>query len=338
MDKDPSNTRNKDLYNKINNEIKSIEAEEAKIRSKAQWREEGETSSEYFCSLEKRRGANKSMRSVQRLKDAPIVTGTGDMLKETRQFYVDLYTEEGMGKSAQDMMLNKIKTKLTDEQAQLCEGEVSYDEITQAVSQTLNDRSPGTDGLTYEFYKSFWQLLGKDLVKVFNHSFENKELPESQKYGLLTLLFKKGERALLSNWRPVSLLNTDYKILAKALSVRLSKVLANIVSDDQTCGVPGRTILNNAFILRDLVVICKQKNIPVAIIRIDQMKTFDRVNWSFMYTTLRAFGFKDNFIQWIQLLYNGAKSIVKVNGFYQTHFTQSTVCGKATPYPHYYTS
>ena len=113
------------------------------------------------------------MRSVQRLKDGPIVTGTGDMLKETRQFYVDLHAEEGIEESAQDMMLNKIKTKLTDEQAQLCEGEVSYDEITQAVSQTQNDRSPGTNGLTYEFYKSFWQLLGKDLVKVFNHSFEN---------------------------------------------------------------------------------------------------------------------------------------------------------------------
>ena len=121
------------------------------------------------------------MRSVQRLKDGPIVTGTGDMLKETRQFYVDLYTEEGTEESAQDMMLNKIKTKLTDEQAQLCEGEVSHDEITQAVSQTQNDRSPGTDGLTYEFYKSFWHLLRKDLVKVFNQSFEDKELPESQK-------------------------------------------------------------------------------------------------------------------------------------------------------------
>ena len=278
------------------------------------------------------------MRNVQRLKDGPIVTGTGDMLKETRQFYVDLYTEEGIEESVQDMMLNKMKTKLTDEQAQLCEGEVSHDEITQAVSQTQNDRSPGTDGLTYEFYKSFWHLLEKDLVKVFNHSFENKELPDSQKYGLLTLLFKKGERALLSSWRPISLLNTDYKILAKALSVRLSKVLANIVSDDQTCGVPGRTILNNVFILRDLVVICKQKNIPAAIISIDQMKAFDRVNWSFMYKMLRAFGFKDTFVQWIQLLYNGAKSIVKVNGFLSDPFYTQRGVRQGDPFPHYYIS
>ena len=78
LDRDPSNANSKYLYNKINQEIKQVEileAEGAKIRSKAQWREDGETSSRYFCSLEKKRGAEKSMRSVQLIKDGPIVTG-----------------------------------------------------------------------------------------------------------------------------------------------------------------------------------------------------------------------------------------------------------------------
>ena len=97
------------------------------------------------------------------------------MLEQTRQFYVDIYTEAGVEESAQDTMLNKIKTKLTAEQAQLCEGEVTYDEISHALTQAQNDKSPGTDGLTYKFYKSFWQLLGKDLLQVFCYSFENKE-------------------------------------------------------------------------------------------------------------------------------------------------------------------
>ena len=88
------------------------------------------------------------MRSVQRFKDGPMVMGTGDILEQTRQFYVDLYTEEGVEESAQDTMLSKIKTKLTSEQAQLCEGEVTHEEITYAVKQAKNDKSPGTDGLT----------------------------------------------------------------------------------------------------------------------------------------------------------------------------------------------
>ena len=136
LDKNPYNTRNEDLYRKINDEIRSIEiqeAEGAKIRSKAQWWEEGETSSGYFCSMEKR-GEREIYEECTTSKRWPHSYGMGDMLRETRQFYVDLYTEEGIEESAQDTMLNKIKTKLTDEQAQSCEGEVSLDEITEAVS------------------------------------------------------------------------------------------------------------------------------------------------------------------------------------------------------------
>ena len=77
------------------------------------------------------------MRSVQRFKNGPTVMGTGDMLEQTRQFYVDLYTEEGVEESAQDTMLSKIKTKLTADQAQLCEGTVTHDEITHAVKHIL---------------------------------------------------------------------------------------------------------------------------------------------------------------------------------------------------------
>ena len=170
------------------------------------------------------------MRSVQRVKDGPIVTGTKDMLEQTRQFYVDLYTDVGIEDEAQETMLSTTTSKLIKTQAELCEGAVTHDEITEAVKQTQNDKSSGTDGLMYEFYKAFWHLLGKDLVQVYHNSFEQMMSPDSQNYGLLTLLFKMGERALLSNWRPISLPNTDFKILAKALSTRLGKVLAHISS------------------------------------------------------------------------------------------------------------
>ena len=70
----------------------------------------------------------------------------------------------------------------------------------------------------------------------------------------------------------------------------------------------------------DDMVICKQENIPAGIISIDQMKTFDRVNWAFMYKTVQAFGFQETFVKWIKLLYSGAKSIVKVNGFLSDPF------------------
>ena len=141
----------KDLYNNINNQIKEIEIREvegAKIRSKGQLREQGETSSRYFCSLEKKREAEKSMRSVQLVKDGEIYTTTDDMVKQTRNFYTDLYTEEGVEEETQETLLDKIKVKLTKEGAEICEGTVTYDEVTSPLKQTQNDKSPGTDGIT----------------------------------------------------------------------------------------------------------------------------------------------------------------------------------------------
>ena len=79
------------------------------------------------------------------------MTGTKDILEQTRQFYVDLYDLD----DAQETMLSKITSKLTKTQAELCEGAVTHDEITEAVKQTQNDKSPGTDSLTHEFYKAF---------------------------------------------------------------------------------------------------------------------------------------------------------------------------------------
>ena len=113
------------------------------------------------------------------------------------------------------------------------------------MSQALNGmdtvESPGIDGLTAEFYIAFWAVLGSDLAEVLNYGFQHGQLSVSQHRGLLSLIFKKGKRDL-RNWRPISLLCVDYKIGTKALAARLQKVLSSVLHEDQTCGVPGRSI------------------------------------------------------------------------------------------------
>ena len=89
------------------------------------------------------------------------------------------------------------------------------------------------------------------MVEVLNNNYENGEMTESQKRAILRLSFKKENRKLLKNWRPILLLNSDYKLAAKVKAKRLQKVLPTIMNEDQTCGVPGRTIYENLFRLRD---------------------------------------------------------------------------------------
>ncbi|CAM2099493.1 unnamed protein product [Caretta caretta] len=91
------------------------------------------------------------------------------------------------------------------------------------------NKSPGMDGLTVEFYRAFWDILGPDLVTVWAESLQGGVLPLSCRRAVLALLPKKGDLCDLRNWHPVSLLSMDYKIIAKAISLRLGSVLADMI-------------------------------------------------------------------------------------------------------------
>ena len=90
-------------------------------------------------------------------------------------------------------------------------------------------------------------------------------------------------------------------MLSKVLCFRLGKILPDIISPFQTCGVKGRSIHDNIRLLRDSVVFADEKNLDSLVISLDQSKAFDRVNWSFLFRVLERFGFGHNFIQWIKI-------------------------------------
>ena len=113
---------------------------------------------------------------------------------------------------------------------------------------------------------------------------------------------QKGDIAFVKNWRPISLLNADYKILAKALSIRVFRFLPHLISEEQTCSVKGRKINENLFILRDFVQYANENQLNAYLISLDQMKAFDRVNWEFLFKTLHKMNFGNDLIQWIKML------------------------------------
>jgi len=148
-----------------------------------------------------------------------------------------------------------------------------------------SNKSPGLDGLSTNFYKHFWPLLGPELTNIYNYAYDHGHLSLSQR-GVITLLFKKGDGTKLQNWRPITLLNTDYKILTKALSNRLKQVLPYIIHTDQTACIPGRTINNNLRLIQDVITYANETNKPLALITIDQLKAFNRVSHTFLFKTL----------------------------------------------------
>ena len=128
------------------------------------------------------------------------------------------------------------------------------------------------------------------------------------------------DNRFLSNWRPISLLQTDYKILTKALALRLQNVLPNIVNPDQVGYIPGRYIGVNIRTLNDLMIYTAREQIPGYIVQVDFEKAFDSIEWNFLFKTLEVFNFGPKFVSWIKTLYTDISSCVGNNGYYSNFF------------------
>lgn len=198
----------------------------------------------------------------------------------------------------------------------MCEGAVTLAELAASLKTMNTNKAPGSDGFSVEFYMKFWDLLGPLLLRVINQSFVDGELSESMKVSITRLIYKKrGDVKDLKNWRPISLLNVDYKICSKAITLRLSKVLDSIIDPDQTCSVPGRSISNNLILLRDTFEYIAQTDETGILISLDQEKAFDRVNRTFLMDLLGRFGFGPDFRKWIGTFYLGANMRIILNGW-----------------------
>ena len=302
--------------------LDSTAAKGAQVRSRVKWVEEGEVSSAFFFRLEKKRSADRWI-SALRNPNGSIVSSPSDLCASLSGFYSSLFSASSTDDTARDSLLDNISASLSPSEADCCEGLLTSGECKQAPLGMAHGKAPGSDGLPMEFFVKFWDVLGLDLVDVLNSCYLSGSLSLSQRRGIISLVFKKGDRLDACNWRPISLLNVDYKLASRAIAGRLLKVIHSVVNKDQTCGVPGRFIGENVALLRDVVDFASSSNVPVAIISLDQEKAFDRVDWRFMRATLSKMGFGSSFIRWVDLFYTGVQSAVILNGYLSGFFSLS---------------
>ena len=278
----------------------------------------GEKPTRYFFQLENK---SQSRNAISELRvNNTSVTSDKNILWKCRDFYENLYTAEPVDLESQDWLLEQLDQFLTGDDQALCEGELTLAKCFEAASQMSTNKSPGSDGLPIEFYRRFWSLIGPDLVEILNYSFQHGSLSETQRRGIIRLLYKKEDPLKLKNWRPTSLLNTDYKICTKVLANRLRHVLPRIINKDQTCGIPDRSIYENLFLLRDTIDYVKHKELSAAMISLDQEKAFDRVNHGFLQRVLTRSNFGPHFRRWVDVVYHYITSNVINNGWLSSPF------------------
>ncbi|MGL4561575.1 MAG: RNA-directed DNA polymerase [Brevinema sp.] len=188
------------------------------------------------------------------------------------------------------------------------------EELDILITKTPFNKSPGPDGFPFEFYRSFWSDIKYLILDVFKQCLDRGELSESMKQGLITLIPKPNkDKNVLDNWRPITLLNSDYKILAAVYAGRLKPCLEEVISPTQSGFMKGRHISNNIRLVLDLLDYSELVNDDALILFLDFYKAFDTVEHAFMYDALRRFGFGPKFVRTVQTLYKNINSNVSLS-------------------------
>ena len=277
------------------------------VRSREEVIIDGEKPSAYFYALEK---IHKSKSTINKLvvntssnsqpnKFVEISNET-DILDTIHKYYSNLYAKQTLNIQLQDQLLSNIDKQLPSKVKQDLDSLLTDKELFHATKLFKKNKSPGIDGLPIEFYLKFWPLLSKVFHQLANNIFTNGLSPEAQqRISIIALIHKKDDKELLDNWRPISLLCVDYKIIAKVLSLRLKQALPHILGEEQTCGVLGRTIFENLYTLRDIIRYTGDHDIPGYIVCIDFQKAFDKVDHGFLEKTLQAFGFGTRYTSFV---------------------------------------
>ena len=199
-------------------------------------------------------------------------------------------------------------------------GHVHLDSLTEpitlvdlqiALSATKKNKSPGTDGIPYEFYVQFWDAVGPHFLAMVNHVLSTNQLLPSQGSAAIRLLPKVPHPKKMTDYRPISLLNTDYKVIASALAHRLRRTLPLVLGNHQKGGVPGRYIHDSLALFRDVIDHAGRKTnrgdtklVDAAIIAYDLEKAYDLVNRDVLWGIMAAMGYPIQFVDWLKTLYS----------------------------------
>ncbi|KAL4334108.1 hypothetical protein GQ457_07G014090 [Hibiscus cannabinus] len=200
------------------------------------------------------------------------------------------------------------------EVANALEAPFTEGEIWGAIQSADGNKAPGPDGFNLDFYKKMWPLLKDKVLKFFREFYKGRIKDKSFNHSFITLIPKVTNPKCIDDYRPISLVSSLYKILARVLSRRLSGCLNLVIGDTQFAFVPRKQIVDCSLLANELIDDFKKRKQAAIMFKADFRKAYDTMNWSFLDFIRRTMGFGVLWRKWIQMCLESATISVLVNG------------------------
>ena len=324
-------TINSMAHAEVVDKIKELEDERTNasmFRSRYKYYNEGEKCTKYFMGLEKRNYNKKNMFTIL-LDDGTVCTEQKEILNEQRKFYEKLYTKD---ESISFALNNTANVRLTPEQQSNLDREITAEELFDAVNGMKRNKVPGISGLTVEFYVTFWQSICPLLMEAYQHARKTGKLYPSARKGLMSLIPKaKKDSRQLKHMRPLTLLEIDFKILARTMALRMKTVLPDIIGNQQTGFMEKRQLSTNVRKTIDLITHVNKTRQRALVISIDFEKCFDRIEHESMFKALEYFNFGPSFITWVKLFFADFQICTQNAGYLSPMFSKTRGCNQGCP-------
>lgn len=211
-------------------------------------------------------------------------------------------------------ILHHQTDRLSVEEKEILNSPITLSELGEAAATLANEKCPGPDGTPAEFYKAHWNTVGPLVLESIATGVAAERLPDFMTKGAIVLLPKKSDQRLLSNKRPITLLNTCYKIGAKAMQRRLSPILQRTISYQQAAFLPGRNIHHALLYLSELLHQAHQTGKQYILMKLDVCKAFDKLEWAFILEVVERAGLSGLLSRFLKAGFSTASSHIVLNG------------------------
>jgi hypothetical protein len=290
------------------------EEEYWRLKSRSLWLEAGDRNTSYFHRQFKARLSRNHISEIT-TNDGKLCTGTDQIKVVVVSHFHHLYSKENDdNEEGNKEFLKNIPALVTKEDNTTLLRPTNEEEINKIIWSMDPDKAPGPDGFTIHFYRICWNIIKPDLIRMIKGFLQKAKLGGSTNSTFLALIPKETNPASFDRFRPISLCNASYKIIAKLLANRIKPLLGKLISESQGGFVKGRHILDNVIQVQEAMHSSNLRKEKGMLIKLDMANAFDRVKLSFLYQVLLSFGFEQEFVNLIQACTHSPWIAPLVNG------------------------
>ncbi|KAG7534390.1 Ribonuclease H-like superfamily [Arabidopsis thaliana x Arabidopsis arenosa] len=285
-----------------------------KLKSRETWYQEGDQNTKFFHAITKQRRARNKILGLLN-NDGMWVDKEVGIERLAVDYFKDLFTTSDPQEF--HSVLQDVPAMISEDMNQKLTREISPEEVKKALFSLHPDKAPGPDGMTAFFYQKFWDLIGPDLIKLVQNFHSSGSFDDRLNETNICLIPKTDRPRKMTEFRPISLCNVGYKVISKVLSLRLKKLLPDLISETQSAFVAGRLITDNILIAQENFhalrtnPACRKKFMAI---KTDMSKAYDRVEWSFLRALMLKMGFAQRWVDWIIFCISSVSYKVLLNG------------------------